>query len=402
MPLTNTITPDEFLHIPSPSPSSLSSPETHVSQPSKKLIYFIPGNPGLISYYHEFLSLLVTDLPAWTVYGASLGGFEIGGGRGSGLLDDEWGQGPWGLTQQIYIVKGRLGNLVGEVRGEGDVGGGLRGERVDGGGGGETIGGEEEGEGKVQVVIIAHSVGAYIAMEIVREYQHEKRASRASGYDIDMAILLTPTVTHIASSPMGRMLAPVLGYVPFAPEIAQSCVRGLTAMLPRGSFAATMGKLMGQPPEPALNTTVDWLRSHSGVRQALFMARDEMRDIAEDRWEEDVWQTSNQGERGTRVKLVFYFAEEDHWVNGSIRDSLISSKTRDSRPVDVIEEHEGEVVRNQSDDDEKSRERASMRDPGPTFMVEEKGALVHGFCIRHSGFVAKKVISWMGERYGEK
>lgn len=388
MPLTNAITPNEFLHIP-PSSSSSSSG----TQIPKKLIYFVPGNPGLISYYHEFLSLLVDDLPKWTVYGASLGGFEIedpGKRRGSGLLKEEWGQGPWGLTQQIYLAKGRLGNLVWELQGKGD-------------GVGSSDPRTTEG-GKVQVVIIGHSVGAYIAMEIVKEYQVEKKIPRAPpGYEIDMAILLTPTVTYIASSPMGRVMAPVLGWVPYAPEIAQSVVRGLTAVLSRGSFMATMGRVMGQPPEPALNTTVDFLRSQGGVKQALFMARDEMRDIAEDRWEDDFWQSSNrEGERGTRVKLVFYFAEEDHWVNGRTRDQFINSRAAGSRRVNVVEQDEGGVVSNGSDDNGERREQASIRDPWPTFMVEGKGALVHGFCIRHSGFVANKVIPWMRERYQEQ
>ncbi|KAF7514378.1 hypothetical protein GJ744_000148 [Endocarpon pusillum] len=88
--LQSSITPDSYLHIP---PSAQAPPASRNPQPGTRpanhLIFFIPGNPGLVSYYHTFLSVL-SDAAAspstaeCVVVGLSLAGFGVVTGTGTG------------------------------------------------------------------------------------------------------------------------------------------------------------------------------------------------------------------------------------------------------------------------------------------------------------------------------
>ena len=61
------------------------------------------------------------------------------------------------------------------------------------------------------------------------------------------------------------------------------------------------------PPHVA-QATAEFLKSPTGVTQALFMARDEMHEIKEDRWDEAIWGSSD-ALASSSVSLKLYFAE---------------------------------------------------------------------------------------------
>jgi hypothetical protein len=160
----------------------------------------ISGNPGLIGYYHTFLSLLADKLGSrdtqsnsqsrshareFQIYGHSLGGFELDGpdnlDAGKRLFD---------LEEQIHYVQGKLDGFLA---------------------GGET---------KQKVILVGHSVGAYIAMEILRRHRERSDARARAGadradFDIVGGIMLFPTVVDIAKSPSGQKLT-----VSFLPWLA--------------------------------------------------------------------------------------------------------------------------------------------------------------------------------------
>lgn len=77
------------------------------------------------------------------------------------------------------------------------------------------------------------------------------------------------------------------------------------------------------------------------------MARDEMEEITHDRWDYDIWGSEKTGVS----RLVFYFAEKDHWVAEETRDAIM-----------------------------KARGRGRGEDWKPRMMVCEDG-VPHGFCI---------------------
>ena len=241
------------------------------------LIYFITGNPGLIAYYETYLTALYDILQReqkhgaigdegknygcinkdggnddgydgvkstekrnveFQVYGRSLGGFETEGGDeehvyGRGVGSGRKFHGPYGLGEQIDFVKGDLLKVVALMR-----------ERERKTKQAQELGNkesEDEDHQILKVILVGHSVGAYIAMTILSEWQsHSARewketcpgdidnnnnnkyniASninsdniqedlKTSLLNIEMlhitgTICLFPTITHIAKSKSGR------------------------------------------------------------------------------------------------------------------------------------------------------------------------------------------------------
>lgn len=158
------------IYIPSPHQPSGSS-DTY-------LIWFITGNPGLISYYTTFLNsfslLLAKSQPSsrFHIFGSSLDGFEA-----SSLSANK---------DQCYSLQDVIS---------------LTGYRLQG-----YVRMQNKSEKPMKVIFVGHSVGAYIALELIRKWQEGGlgRTSGQGGIRILGACLLFPTVTHIAKSPSGR------------------------------------------------------------------------------------------------------------------------------------------------------------------------------------------------------
>lgn len=169
------ITPDSF-HASSPSKPSL-------AQQTQVTIFFISGNPGLIAYYHTFLSVLSANLTgvrkdglSFQIYGRSLGGFDLDEGSDSSAKC-------YDLEEQICFVQSDLSKFMSE----------------------SARGDASSPNAKGKVVLVGHSVGTYIAMEILRRHRENNRPE-AIDLDIIGGIMLFPTVVDIAKSPAGQKL----------------------------------------------------------------------------------------------------------------------------------------------------------------------------------------------------
>ena len=145
------------------------------------LIYFITGNPGLILYYQPFLSrlhsLLIsvssTESARFHLCGHSLKGFEFQNNPYA-----EIPRHPLSLGEQIQYQEDLLYKHVKSHR-----------ERT-----GNTP----------KVILMGHSVGAYILLELIKN--HPKRIEGGEeDFDLIGGILLFPTITHIAQSPLGMI-----------------------------------------------------------------------------------------------------------------------------------------------------------------------------------------------------
>lgn len=206
------ITPDSFFHKTSP-PACLT-----VSSPScPTTIYFISGNPGLISYYHPFLSLLSKNLASvsfpgqdsFHIFAHSLAGFElepapsantnIGTEKAktkqpSGTSGDYY----YNVEDQIRFVQARLEAHMAALRIEYGASAGAS--------------GTDPPSQRPRVILMGHSVGTYIAMEVLRRHRENQTTTTAaaaagdSSFDIVGGIMLFPTVIDIASSPAGQKL----------------------------------------------------------------------------------------------------------------------------------------------------------------------------------------------------
>ena len=210
------------------------SPALDLSRKEHLLIYFVPGNPGCIEYYNHFLthlaSLLEPDVTnvVYHVVGHSLGGFELSGNVGGVLQleammtgcrteDRTDGYHSWGLARQQAFVFESLRKTVSLTQHV----------TVD------NVNGNTEFK-KVKVIVVGHSVGAYLMMQtlqlrqesqVVRQnhdefasikaidrFGHEKHLNdvdvdRDDTWEMVGGVGLFPTIVDLAGSPKGRMLA---------------------------------------------------------------------------------------------------------------------------------------------------------------------------------------------------
>ncbi|KAJ5688938.1 hypothetical protein N7462_003330 [Penicillium macrosclerotiorum] len=329
-------------------------------------IFFISGNPGLVSYYHPFLSLLGQHLspaqeeqkngkhdteksasssPSIQIYGCSLGGFEVNPESTSQKL--------YNLEDQIQFVHNKLETLMVTNKHASTSANGTP---------------KPSPASKHKVILIGHSVGAYIAMEILRRHREADSApesqaqNTSSDFDIIGGAMLFPTVMHIAASPSGQKLTRLLSVIPSLALIVGLFARLLVQVLPTAVLKAAIKLVMHDPPAHALDATATFLSGCGHVQQALHMAADEMRTITSDKWTDDVWGVAHTREPLT--KLFFYFGRGDHWVAEETREEIIA-----------------------------------LRGHGPRMVVCEEG-LPHAFCLKHSDFMARKVAGMIGEIVG--
>lgn len=191
------VTSDSFFHLsPSPSPAD----------PWPITIYLISGNPGLISYYHTFLSLLSKKLAAGShsssdstekdafhfhIAGHSLAGFELepeAESEASAAKENDE-EHYYDLEEQIRFVQERLEQHMH----------GLSSTSI-------SSPGHDAARSRPKVILIGHSVGSYMAMEILRRHRERRDSDNDSTFDIVGGVMLFPTVKDIAKSPSGQKL----------------------------------------------------------------------------------------------------------------------------------------------------------------------------------------------------
>ena len=158
------------------------------------LIYLIPGNPGLIEYYREFLTGLAERLgqqeqdARYMLTGRSLPGFELGTETPNSVRSP-----PYTLTEQVSNVHKQIDAAAADARAK------IARESV------------EPESRKLPVILIGHSVGAYVLLEIISRRQKVQQEGVQSDDDLNYEIIgginLFPTVVDIAKSKNGRMAA---------------------------------------------------------------------------------------------------------------------------------------------------------------------------------------------------
>lgn len=140
------------------------------------IIYFITGNPGLIGYYTIFLSHLFALLTSSNaplagidilITGRSLSGFSVSGAsRDTAAI----GAPPFTVAQQLDHSEAHIRQVVDGVR-------------------------EKDAERDVRVILMGHSLGTYMTLELVRRLKGKMR--------IVGGICLFATVMELAKSSSG-------------------------------------------------------------------------------------------------------------------------------------------------------------------------------------------------------
>ncbi|EAQ86164.1 hypothetical protein CHGG_07417 [Chaetomium globosum CBS 148.51] len=350
------------------------------------LIYMIPGNPGLVAYYEPFLKTLRQLLDeievrqdyhyAYHIHGRNLLGFEdedheppFGTTTSSGTLTE-----PFSLEDQINGVCSHIHTVHTSTL--------------------------KNGRTFDSVILIGHSVGAYIALETFHRHhtahlptdtttttttnpptatpnnpnQHPHLPNLRT-LPLRSGILLFPTVTHIAQSPSGRQVS-LLRTIPLLDRAAPHVAKAFVALWPAWALGAVVRRVLGFPAHAA-DATLRFLGQRDGIWQGLFLGLDEMRAIGEERWGEGVWEvgggevvkTDSEGGEGWE-KFYFWFAERDHWVADRCRDEFIEKRRRHEK--------------------------------GRTRVVVDGSGIPHAFCLHHSETVAEKVKGWIEEVAGRQ
>jgi hypothetical protein len=139
-----------------------------------------------VDYYSLFLRTLqykASLVPDLYFYGKSLDGFEVSSPSDPNL------EFPLSLPQQISRVKRSIERKVAELSSDQQ--------------------GTAKGDEPMSVVLMGHSVGAYILLEVIAQWQAEQLEgkSKRSPWRPVAGINLFPTVTEIAKSEKGRQLS---------------------------------------------------------------------------------------------------------------------------------------------------------------------------------------------------
>ncbi|KAF1966509.1 hypothetical protein BU23DRAFT_544378 [Bimuria novae-zelandiae CBS 107.79] len=332
--------------------SALPASEIHLHEPCPPpgarctyIIYFITGNPGLIEYYRTFLThlygLLTRDAPSSTVFhvfGRSLSGFEIDFASREAKLDSD-DRPPYGLQEQITRSQEALENLVRDVK-------------------------NREGARDVRIILMGHSLGTYMLLEVIRRVREKAKLERDAPKIIG-GVCLFATVVDIAKSDSGRKATSLLK-IGQLPRFASRLTGMLTFFIPLSFLTFLVKSVMGYPADAA-HVTAAFVKSQYGVHQALHMARDEMREMAADTWDEEIWGAlSPSTHPHPRPILRFLFAEKDHWIADETRDELI-----------------------------KARGGIDGEDHKPVMEIDQQEGWVHAFCIQQSVPVADRVYNWV-------
>ncbi|KAI6781154.1 uncharacterized protein J7T54_002510 [Emericellopsis cladophorae] len=246
------------------------------SPSSKSLIYFVTGNPGLIKYYEPFLTLLSSLCNgSHAIYGRDLLGFS---------QEDT----------TLYDLEGQIEGIYADIRAQVKAG------------------------GYENVLLMGHSVGTYIAVEIMA------RSLARADLTIQNAILITPTLTWLGKSSRGKQLDRLTTW-PVISNNAYLVAKGFLFTLPDVCIRWALGTVMGFTPAAA-EVTRTFLRSPQGVREALHLGASEIHTIKEDVWADEVFQIAEAG----GVKRIFaLYAEDDHWVDDEVRQVFVKRRGDD-------------------------------------------------------------------------
>jgi pimeloyl-ACP methyl ester carboxylesterase len=148
------------------------------------LIFFVPGNPGVIEYYRSFLTLLYKQVAELAdnhqgrvridVLGASLNGFQC-----TPRHTNELKQLPIDMDGQVEFAEAALKAHCKTVLG---------------------LQGAASHE-PVRVILIGHSMGGYLAMEMLR--RHHSHVELGRRVQIDGVVGICPSLVHLARSEGG-------------------------------------------------------------------------------------------------------------------------------------------------------------------------------------------------------
>ncbi|KFK38527.1 hypothetical protein AALP_AA3G125800 [Arabis alpina] len=268
-------------------------------------VLFIPGNPGVVPYYKEFLESLHEFLDG----NASI----IAIGQISHTSKD-WESG------RLFSFQEQIDHKIDFVR-------------------------QELESVKVPIVLVAHSIGSYISLEMLR------KCSDKVVYCVGLYPFLTLNQQSRKQSLIGKLAASSI--MSATASFLVATLRILPIWAARWLVSNTIGASWS---DTALQATCSHLRQYHTMRNVLFMTKTEFRELAA----EPDWEFMRENES----KLAFVFGTDDHWG-----------------PLHIFEEISKQV-------------------PGISISIEREGH-THGFCCTVAGseWAAQHVATLIKNRF---
>ncbi|XP_010486831.2 PREDICTED: lipid droplet-associated hydrolase-like [Camelina sativa] len=270
-------------------------------------VLFIPGNPGVVSFYKEFLESLYEFLDG----NASI----VAIGHISHTSKD-WESG------RLFSFQEQINHKIDFIR-------------------------QELESVKVPIVLVGHSIGSYICLEILRKF------SKKMVYCIGLYPFLTLNQQSTTQSLIGKLAASS------ALSATASFLIASLSLLPVSAARLLVSKSVGASwSDTAVQATCTHLRQYHTMRNVLFMAKSEFTELAaEPDWD---FMRENQS------KLAFLFGIDDHWG-----------------PLQLFEE-------------------ISKQAPGTSLSIEREGH-THGFSCTVAGseWVAQHVATLIKNRFSQ-
>ncbi|EME81583.1 uncharacterized protein MYCFIDRAFT_154272 [Pseudocercospora fijiensis CIRAD86] len=270
----------------------------------KILIYFVPGNPGLVEYYRRFLEHLRGLLREAKrkehilIYAASHDGFEFQE-ETKRLHNHQNHAPPYSLAEEVQGLISKISTRAHQTA-------------------------EEHPGSTLDVILVGHSVGSYMLLEAIEWYQQQ--TSEKAVYNIIGAICLFPTIVDMFRSDKGRVFKWILP-IPGLGLALTGIIRLLQFFSP--GLLTSLAKKHTPGPE-GWEVTEALAKSDYGIRQVIYMARRELSEITHDKWHPaTLWGVVDENDAShlnARTKLFFLWAHKDYWVHDDTRDEIIAKR----------------------------------------------------------------------------
>ncbi|KAF8323270.1 hypothetical protein DL93DRAFT_2162444 [Clavulina sp. PMI_390] len=330
-----------------------------MQEPAVTVMLFIPGNPGLVQFYQNFLHTIHTAHPNLGILAHGHLGHSPRLNR-SGEAGNISGQ-TASLGIQISSVIEAYDAIVDEYR---DIGG-------------------------CKVVLCGHSIGAWIATQVMR----------ARPDAIDGAFLLFPTLSDLAATPNGQKLRVVLARPTAYILTALSYI--ISIILYPSWLLGLIGLFYGTWPLNQQYVLRSFLRSPRAVFSALTMGGEEMKIVLSLEAPTSLSRSSVVAPvadilRHEAKRIWVYFGDGDDWLTERGAKEVFSLLRQNGGALS-----DGEVGRKRSKGKFHRSSKAGSR--GRPWWQGVSGEVVfgtdipHDFCINHDVVIGQLCSKWLAD-----
>ena len=155
----------------------------------------------------------------------------------------------------------------------------------------------------------------------------------------------------------------------------------LSSLIPASLFHKLV-QLVTKFPEYAAQPTTAFIKSPMGVRQALHLAKDEMKTITGDNWDEEVWGAATAEGTNNRdtinSNLIMYWGQK---VNKSNRLKKFDRKLMSSQDKWVADHTRDQLI-----DARGQRSHGDEADSWKPVMLRDEEGMPHDFCTTYRMF----------------